>query len=107
MAKTWEIACVFRKSIKFPCLWQVAQKCVGGLGPGICPIEMGQAEMPDIKPILEVNGEHSIVLKLKDTEDEARIADIAGVLLDQALLVEGVKLKDPSDFVKRLNRLLV
>jgi len=67
---------------------------------------LGQAEVPEIKPILEVNGEHAIVLKLKGTEDEAQIADIAGVLLDQALLVEGIKLKDPSDFVKRLNRLL-
>jgi molecular chaperone HtpG len=67
---------------------------------------MGQAELPDIKPILEVNGEHPIVAALKDTGDEERIADTAGVLLDQALLVEGIKLKDPADFVKRLNRLL-
>ncbi|MDR0376331.1 MAG: molecular chaperone HtpG, partial [Spirochaetaceae bacterium] len=67
---------------------------------------MGQTEMPDIKPILEINGEHPIVANLKNTEDEERIADVAGVLLDQALLVEGVKLKDPADFVKRLNRLL-
>ena len=67
---------------------------------------MGQTEMPEIKPILEVNGDHPIVIKLKETEDEDRIADIAGVLFDQALLVEGVKLKDPSSFVKRLNRLL-
>ncbi|MDR2029212.1 MAG: molecular chaperone HtpG, partial [Treponema sp.] len=28
---------------------------------------MGQTEMPDIKPILEVNGEHPIVAALKDT----------------------------------------
>jgi molecular chaperone HtpG len=67
---------------------------------------MGQTEMPDVKPILEVNGDHPIVAGLKNTEDEGRIADVAGVLLDQALLVEGVKLKDPADFVKRLNRLL-
>ncbi|MDR2471695.1 MAG: molecular chaperone HtpG, partial [Treponema sp.] len=67
---------------------------------------MGQAGMTDVKPILEVNGEHPIVAALKDTEDEGRIADVAGVLLDQALLVEGVKIKDPADFVKRLNRLL-
>ncbi|MDR0587116.1 MAG: molecular chaperone HtpG [Treponema sp.] len=67
---------------------------------------MGQTDMPDIKPILEVNGEHPIVTALKDTEDESRIADVAGVLLDQALLVEGIKLKDPADFVQRLNRLL-
>ena len=64
---------------------------------------MGQASMADIKPILEVNGDHPMVAALKDTEDEGRIADMAGVLLDQALLVEGIKLKDPADFVKRLN----
>jgi molecular chaperone HtpG len=67
---------------------------------------MGQASMPEIKPILEVNGDHPIVTALKDIDDEERVADTAGVLLDQALQVEGVKLKDPADFVKRLNRLL-
>ncbi|MDR0447622.1 MAG: molecular chaperone HtpG [Treponema sp.] len=67
---------------------------------------MGQSEMTDTKPILEINGEHPIVSKLKETDDEEHITDIAGVLFDQALLVEGVKLKDPSDFVKKLNRLL-
>jgi len=68
---------------------------------------MGQTSMTEIKPILEVNGEHPIVMSLKNTEDEDRIADVAGVLFDQALLVEGLKLKDPSDFVRRLNRLLI
>jgi molecular chaperone HtpG len=67
---------------------------------------MGQAEMPEIKPILEVNGGHPILQRLKNTEDQEEIADVAGVLLDQALLVEGLKLKDPADFVKKLNRLL-
>jgi len=67
---------------------------------------MGQTTMPDIKPILEVNGEHPVVMGLKDIEDEERIADVSCVLFEQALLVEGVKLKDPADFVKRLNRLL-
>jgi len=67
---------------------------------------MGQTTMPDIKPILEVNGEHPIVAGLKSIDDEDRIADTSAVLLDQALLVEGIKLNDPADFVKRLNRLL-
>jgi len=67
---------------------------------------MGQTTMPDIKPILEVNGDHPVVMSLKNIEDEERIADVSCVLFEQALLVEGVKLKDPSDFVKRLNRLL-
>jgi molecular chaperone HtpG len=69
---------------------------------------MGQMNnLPEIKPILEINGGHGIVKSLENTEDEGKIADISEVLLDQALLVEGVKLKDPADFVKRLNRLLV
>ncbi|GHU39532.1 chaperone protein HtpG [Spirochaetia bacterium] len=68
---------------------------------------MGQTEgMPEIKPILEINGEHPLVSPLKTSDDEAYINDIAFVLLDQALLVEGVKLKEPAEFVKRLNRLL-
>jgi molecular chaperone HtpG len=67
---------------------------------------MGGMDMPEIKPILEINGEHPFVSSLKDVEDEERVADVAEVLLDQALLVEGVKLKDPADFVKRMNRLL-
>ncbi|MFQ3547599.1 MAG: molecular chaperone HtpG [Termitinemataceae bacterium] len=67
---------------------------------------MGQTELPEVKPILEVNGNHPIVTALKGVDDEDRVADVATVLLDQALLVEGIKLQDPADFVKRLNRLL-
>jgi molecular chaperone HtpG len=67
---------------------------------------MGQTDLPEIKPILEVNGSHPIVAALKVVDDEARIEDTAVVLLDQALLVEGIKLKESADFVKRLNRLL-
>jgi molecular chaperone HtpG len=67
---------------------------------------MGQTGLPEVKPILEVNGDHPIVASLQSVEDEERIADVATVLLDQALLVEGIKVQDPADFVKRLNRLL-
>ena len=66
---------------------------------------MGQTGV-DVKPILEVNGDHPIVQKLKDTDDKERIADISFVLLDQALLVGGEELKDPADFVRRMNNLL-
>lgn len=66
---------------------------------------MGQA-VPEAKPILEVNGDHPIVEKIKSTDDEAVIADISEVLLDQALLIAGVELKAPADFVKSLNKLL-
>lgn len=67
---------------------------------------MGQADMPEIKPILEINPDHDIVKKLEATEDKSVIEDASWLLLEQALLVEGVELKKPTDFVKRLNRMM-
>lgn len=67
---------------------------------------MGQQLRGEVKPILEINAEHPILQRLKDTDDEAFIADTAFVLLDQALLLEGSTLKDTADFVKHLNKLL-
>ena len=66
---------------------------------------MGQAG-PGVKPILEVNGDHKIVKALESASDEAYIADVSEVLLDQALLVSGAELKDPVNFVKAMNSLL-
>ena len=66
---------------------------------------MGQSG-PELKPILEINADHPIVQKLKNTDDENLISDISEVLLDQALLIAGVELKEPAEFVKHLNSLL-
>ena len=66
---------------------------------------MGQTG-PELKPILEINADHPIIQKLKDTDDENLISDISEVLLDQALLIAGVELKEPAEFVKHLNSLL-
>lgn len=68
---------------------------------------MGQAGFGEgVKPILEINGDHPLVAAVKESEDTAYIEDVSNVLLDQALLVDGGEIKDPADFVKRLNRLL-
>ena len=67
---------------------------------------MGQGMPSMVKPILEVNADHAILQKVKNTEDEALIGDISTVLLDQALLLGGAEIKDPADFVKKLNRLI-
>ena len=66
---------------------------------------MGQSG-PELKPILEINGEHPIISKVKDSDDENLIKDVSEVLLDQALLIAGVELKEPAEFVKHLNNLL-
>jgi molecular chaperone HtpG len=67
---------------------------------------MGQKELPDAKPILEINPDHDIVKKLLATTDDSLVNDAAFLLLDQALLVEGIALEDPGLFVQRLNRVL-
>ncbi len=67
---------------------------------------MGQADMPQVKPILEVNPEHVIVKKLKDMTKKKSFDDIAFLLFEQALIQEGVKLEDPAGFVERLNKVI-
>ena len=64
---------------------------------------MGQMDVPEIKPILEINPKHDIVLKLKDKTRQKSFDDIAYLLYEQALIQEGVKLEDPAGFVERLN----
>jgi molecular chaperone HtpG len=67
---------------------------------------MGQKDLPELKPTLEINPDHEIVKKLLARSDDAVAEDAAWLLFDQALLMEGVPLQDPAVFVQRLNRLL-
>ncbi len=67
---------------------------------------MGRADFPAPKPTLEINPDHEIVKKLLTHSDDATTQDAAWLLFDQALLMEGVALKDPALFVQRLNRVL-
>ena len=67
---------------------------------------MGQPDMPQIMPILEINPSHEIVLKLKEKTKQKSFDNIALLLYEQALIQEGVKLEDPAGFVKRLNSVI-
>ena len=67
---------------------------------------MGQKEIPAPLPTLEINPDHEIVKKLLTRSDDTIAQDAAWLLFDQALLMEGVPLKDPASFVQRLNRIL-
>ena len=67
---------------------------------------MGQKDFPAPKPTLEINPDHEIVKKLLAKPEDPLMDDAAWLLLDQALLMEGVPLKDPANFVQRLNRVL-
>lgn len=64
-------------------------------------------QVPDSKPVFELNPEHPLVLRLKEEQNEARFAELSLLLLDQAQLAAGDALEDPSSFVHRLNKLLL
>ncbi len=68
--------------------------------------QMGQADLPEITPILEINPDHEIVKNLEKEQGEEMMKDVSTLLLEEAMLVEGIPLKEPSAFVKRLNRVM-
>jgi molecular chaperone HtpG len=65
---------------------------------------MGQ-EVPESMPILEVNLSHALIKRL-EVEEGSRFDELAGLLMDQAVLLDGGQLADPAGFVKRMNGLL-
>lgn len=71
---------------------------------------MGQ-DMPSAKPILEINGGHPLIANmqalLQKDKSHPKLPEYAAVLYDQALLMEGHKIKDPVLFAKRFNALLI
>ncbi len=70
-------------------------------------LEQAGQDVPESKPIFEVNPEHPLVVKLDHESDEDRFADLADILFDQAHLAEGGSLDDPAAYVGKLNKLLL
>ncbi len=64
-------------------------------------------QLPEFRPILEINPDHPLVMMLADKLDDSRFADWSHILFDQALLSEGGKLEDPAAFVKRMNAIFM
>ena len=77
------------------------------LGPQMARLlkQAGQ-EVPDSKPILEINPSHPLVKRLETEPDAERARDLGEILLDQAQLAEGGQLDDPAAYVARVNKLL-
>jgi len=63
-------------------------------------------DVPDVKPILEINPEHDLVKRLAKMRSKEKLADFASILFDQAVLAEGALPDDPAGFVRKVNALL-
>lgn len=70
-------------------------------------LESAGQNVPESKPVIEINPTHPLVAKMDQEADEDRFAGLAKILFDQASLAEGGHLKDPAAYVQRLNKLLL
>ncbi len=63
-------------------------------------------DMPQTKPVLEINPTHALIKRMEKEQVEDRFNDWARILFDQAILAEGGQLEDPATFVNRLNQMI-
>jgi len=67
-------------------------------------------EIPERKPILELNPEHQVLKQLgkrfEKNPADPKIADSARLLFGQAVLAEGGQLEDPTGFAELVNKLM-
>ena len=70
-------------------------------------LEASGQEIPESKPILEINVDHPLVSRLSAESDDTRFGELSQILLDHALLAEGSQLENPAEYVHRMNKLLL
>ena len=70
-------------------------------------LEASGQELPEAKPILEINVEHPLVTRLSEETDDGRFGALSNIVLDHALLAEGSQLPNPAEYVQRMNAFLL
>ncbi|MCX7552921.1 molecular chaperone HtpG [Marinicella sp. S1101] len=68
--------------------------------------QAGQA-MPGQLPALEINLDHPLVQHIEHIDDENHFKQWSELLYEQALLAEGGQLKNPADYVQKMNQLML
>lgn len=73
--------------------------------------QSGEEQIPGLQAerILEINPDNPIWAYLRSeyaTGDKERVKDIAGILYDQACLIEGFAIKDPLEYSRKVTELL-
>lgn len=72
---------------------------------------IGRGEPAPTSRVLELNPSHPVVVAMREMHAknaaDPRVEEFGRLLLDQATIAEGSKLKDPAAFAKRVNDLLI
>lgn len=69
-------------------------------------LESAGQKIPDSKPSLEVNLKHKLIKKL-DTLEGREFTNLSKFLLDYAIIAEGGSPKDPSKYLRHLDKFLI
>ena len=92
-----------------------APACITAEGPLSLEMEKILSQMPDAgddiksQRVLEINAKHPIFATLKAAQeagDAEKVASYAGLLYNQALLVEGMPIEDPVAFAQQIASLM-
>lgn len=70
-------------------------------------MEAAGQKVPEPEVIMEVNPQHPLLQRMDQEQDEDRFADLANLIHAQAQLAEGSQLRQPAEYVSRLNKLLL
>ncbi|MGL4567666.1 MAG: molecular chaperone HtpG, partial [Fusobacteriaceae bacterium] len=78
-------------------------------GPVSLEMEKTLSEIPGnegvrAEKVLELNPEHPIFKRLQSAEKDEEISDLADILYIQGMMIEGFPIKNPIEFVNKLNK---
>ena len=70
-------------------------------------LEASGQTLPEAKPILEVNVDHPLLIRVAAETGDEQFEELTKIVLDHALLAEGAQLENPADYVRRVNQLIL
>ncbi len=60
-------------------------------------------ETENNNPVLEINPKHALIKKLSESKNNETIENMAFLLLDQAKIIQGENIDDPTSFARRMS----
>ena len=70
-------------------------------------MKMHNQKTPDSKKILEINADHPMIIKISDNLNEFDHKKISQIILDQANILDGNVLSNPSGYMESLTELFI
>ncbi|MAD46873.1 MAG: molecular chaperone HtpG [Oceanospirillaceae bacterium] len=70
-------------------------------------MEAAGQPVPEPDTALEITPTHPLIERLDKEQDEERFSELASLIFAQAQLAEGSQLKEPGQYVSRMNKLLL